>query len=144
MALAFAGSVDSSDFACAMERSATALNAAAHSSGSEVLIEAKASRTSAGSSAMRGYIPFSARLIASAFTSSIVRSRRSCAQAPLAKSAAMAKTTPKTSKQIPRERFNLSSIWLWKLREIGQQNLWTDSHDWRSFDVQYNGESIPR
>src|SRR4029077_9079020 len=75
------GSVDSSDFAAAIYLSATAMNAAAHSSLSRVLMEAKASATSAGSGPMSGYIPFCARFPASDLISSRVRSVRSCADA---------------------------------------------------------------
>src|SRR5712692_8811553 len=57
------------------------MNPAAHSSLSVVWIEAKASRTSPGSSPMSGYIPFSARWMASVLISSRVRSRFSCSRA---------------------------------------------------------------
>src|SRR5579863_1409551 len=54
------------------------MKAAAHSSRSRVLMEANASRRSSGFCPMHGYCPFSARVIASALISSIVRSWRTC------------------------------------------------------------------
>src|ERR1700678_2760203 len=54
------------------------MNAAAHSSRSLVLIEAKASFRSSGLWPMHGYWPFSAREIASVLISSMVRSLLGC------------------------------------------------------------------